>query len=118
GDGNPVVSYYDRTNQNLKILRCNDAKCQGNDESITSPDMAGAVGQYTSLVLDGNGNPVVSYIIRGTFDLKIMRCNDPNCDALVNGPESITSPDTAGVIVGHTSLALDGNGPGNPVVSY
>ncbi len=112
--GNPVVSYYDRDNNNLKLLHCNDPACLGNDESITSPDASGEVGGHTSLVLDAAGNPVISYHYGfSEFDLVVMHCNDPNCEG---GNESITTPDTAGTVGMWTSLALDNSG--NPVISY
>ena len=112
-DGNPVVSYYDNTNDDLKILHCNDPDCAGDDESITSPDRPGAPGMWSSLVLDASGNPVVSYFGDTLNDLKILHCNDPDC---AGDDESITTPDTSGSVGTHTSLVLDGSG--NPVVSY
>ncbi len=119
GNGYPVVSYADETNFDLKVMHCNDANCDSNvngAESITSPDTVGEVGGYTSLALDSNGYPVVSYADFTNLDLKVMRCNDANCDPNVNGAESITSPDTAGDVGWYISLVLDGNG--YPVVSY
>ncbi len=118
GAGNPVVSYCDDTHRHLKVLHCNDPNCGGGDESITSPDMVGWVGRYTSLALDGSGNPVVSYQDWINMALKILHCNDPNCGG---GDESITSPDMVGgfdhrIQYEHTSLTLDASG--SPVVSY
>jgi hypothetical protein len=109
--GLPVVSYYDGSNADLKVLHCNDANCVGGDDSITSPDMANA-GTHTSLALDAMGFPVVSYRDVGTGDLKVLHCNDPDC---AGGGESITSPDTASNAE-YTSIALDA--VGFPVISY
>jgi hypothetical protein len=111
--GNPVVSYLDGTNSNLGILHCNDPNCSGNNESIQAPDTLGDVGLYTSLVLDANGNPVVSYYELGAGNLKVLHCNDPNC---APGGDSIQAPDTTGDVGSFTSLELDFSG--NPVISY
>ncbi len=115
--GNPVVSYYDFTYgyRDLKLLHCDDPNCAGGDESITSPDTGGDVGADSSLALDANGYPVVSYIGPGRESLRVLHCNDPNC---AGGDESITEPDPSTVAFygASTSLVLDAGG--NPVVSY
>jgi hypothetical protein len=108
--GNPVVSYSDQTNSDLKVLHCDDPNCADAGESISTPD-EGPGGEYGSLELDGSGNPVVSYNHAG--HLTVLHCNDPNCSG---GDESTTSPDTTFSTGFWTSLALDASG--NPVVSY
>jgi hypothetical protein len=112
--GKPVMSYYDATNGDLKVVHCGDINC--GPKTITLPDTAGDVGRYTSLALDGSGYPVVSYYDATNHDLKVMHCNDDNCDPNVNGAESKISFETGGDIGQYTSLVLDTLG--RPVVSY
>ena len=110
----PVVSYGG--GGNLKILHCNDVNCAGGNESIVSVDTVGTVGEYNSLQLDASGYPVVSYYDGTNGDLKILHCNDVNCEG---GNESIVFVDTVDppAMVGLcTSLQLDASG--YPVVSY
>src|SRR3990172_9109331 len=63
--------------------------------SITTPDGPGIVGNGPTLVLDASGNPVVAYGDVTGEDLKILHCNDPNC---AGGDDSITVPDFVGAV--------------------
>ncbi|WKZ83493.1 MAG: cell wall-binding repeat-containing protein [Acidimicrobiia bacterium] len=113
--GNPVVSYYDVSNGDLKVAHCDDPVCWGGGESIETVDpSANNVGQFSSLALDSSGFPVVSYYDATTGDLKLAHCNDANC---TGGGESIQTVDSSANNVGqYSSLALDSSG--FPVVSY
>ncbi len=111
--GNPVISYFDAIDRDLKLARCDDADCSGGGESIVRVDSAGVVGQYTSLVLDAFGYPVVSYFDSTNGDLKLAHCDDADCSG---GGESIVTVDSAGAVGRYTSLVLDAFG--YPVVSY
>jgi hypothetical protein len=107
----PVVAYSDDTHGDLKILHCGDANCTS-ENSITSPDTAGTVGESPDVALDANGFPVVAYYDQTNADLKILHCGDANCTAA----NSITAPDTDGEVGSRPALTLDANG--FPVVAY
>ena len=109
--GNPVISYYDVTNTSLKVAHCNDVNCAGSNEVINTIDGAGDVGQHTSIVLDGSGNPVVSYYDVTKGDLKVAHCGDANCAA----HPAVAADASANDVGSFTSIAMTA---GFPTVSY
>ena len=66
------------------------------------------LGQYTSLVLDAQGNPHISYYDVSNANLKYAE--------RINGAWVIETVDVTGNVGQHTSLALDAQG--NPRISY
>lgn len=104
--GNPVISYTDRTNQDLKVLRCDDPTC--GSATISVPDTN--FGLYTSLGLDAAGNPVVSYYDGSVGGLKVLHCGNATC----TGGNTIVPVDSPGGQ--YTSLEMDA--ADNPIVSY
>ena len=111
--GNPVVSYY-ASGKGLRVLHCNDPDCKKIDSSnISSPDI-GEVGWYSSLKLDSDGNPVISYYDFSGGRLKVLHCDDPKCAG--DESKNIAVPDAASNVGAYLSMALDVKG--NPVISY
>jgi hypothetical protein len=89
--GNPIVSYQRGLNNTLKVLHCNDPNCSGGDESITSPDVSGPGGTYSSLALDSSGYPVVSYSGANSI-LKVLHCGSAICGDAKPTPTPTSAP--------------------------
>jgi len=76
-NGNPIISYLDATNGDLKIAVCNNPTCTGVTEADRSINTAidgsaDYLGQYTSITIGINGNPIISYYDTTNGDLKVF----------------------------------------------
>jgi hypothetical protein len=112
GSGNPVISYSDNTNRDLKLARCGNATCTAGGAIATVDGLGVIVGTDNALALDRYGNPVISYFDGLNGDLRMVACGNSACTAANN----IQIVDSAGFVGMFTSLALDSGG--NPVISY
>jgi len=109
-NGNPIISYYDVTNRALKIAACSNPKCS--DATISTIDSNnGDVGQYSSMAIGANGNPIISYFDATSYDLKVASCDNPVCTT------AHTTPFADNGNVGfYSSIAIGSDG--RPVISY
>jgi hypothetical protein len=110
-NGYPVISYYDSTNDDLKIAACTTADCT-NTPTVTTVDSDGDVGYDTSIAIGNNGYPIISYWDTTNHDLKIAACTTTGC----TGRPMITTIDSTGSVGSYTSIAIGNNG--NPIISY
>jgi hypothetical protein len=107
----PVFSYWSNYGNELKVVRCNSIDCAAPDSPVFV-DETGNVGFYSSLELDADGLPIVSYYDQTNGNLKVVQCGNPYC----SDGNRISVPDSVGEVGQYTSLALDS--AGYPVVAY
>lgn len=94
--GNPHISYYDRTNSALKY-----AKLVDGDWEIETVDSEDDVGRYTSIALDAFDNPHISYYDATNRDLKYA--------GWIHEEWVIETLDSYGEVGGYSSIAVDTN---------
>lgn len=109
--GYPVIAYYNPNDDKVRLAHCNDADCNGGDESIEVVEIN--TGGTLWLALDKAGHPVISYEDVGSDDLWLVHCNDADCSG---SNETTNQVDGSGHVGEYNSLALDKSG--NPVISY
>jgi len=116
-DGNPAISYLDRTNGNLKYMRAADSTgatwAIGSDTDVTTD--ADDDGYFTSLAVV-DGNPAVSYYNSTAGDLRYVRAVDTagtDWTAAAVTVEAATVLETTSLVVvaGRPAIAYDIVGP-------
>lgn len=102
-DGNPRISYYDDTNDDLRY-----ASKTGGVWALETVDATGATGQYTSLALSPQGAPRISYYDVTNADLRYA--------SKAGDTWTLETVDATGATGEYSSLALDPQG--NPCIAY
>ncbi len=110
-DGNPVVSYWNNTDDRLELLRCTTSDCSG-AQTPQVVDGVGNPGYVSAVALDPLGNPVVAYLTIDDRDVRVAHCTTADCSAT----PLITTPEGADFIGYEIDMVLDD--VGNPVVVY
>jgi hypothetical protein len=113
-DGLPVISYNDGAYHALKVAKCGDASCSsGNTLTIvdTGYIVGGGTGHDTSITIGTDGLPVISYLDRTNFDLKVAHCGNASCSS----GNIITTVDS-GYLGYNSSITICTDGL--PVISY
>ena len=112
-DGNPIISYYDATTDDLKVAACTNATCTA--ATISTVDSTGDVGEYTSVTIGADGNPIISYHDDAAGDLKVAACTNATCNPTVSDA-TISIVDSTGNVGEYTSVTIGADG--NPIISY
>jgi hypothetical protein len=109
-DGLGLISYFDVTNQDLKVAHCGDAACTS-AAAITSLDVAGSVGRFSSITVGNDGLGLISYHDADNGALKVAHCGNADCTAAA----TVTTV-AAGSVGRFTSITTGADGLG--LISY
>lgn len=109
-DGLPIVSYYDVTNSDLKVLKCGNADCSSGN-SITSIDPLIGSGFYASIAIGTDGYPIIAYNDSTNQNLKIAKCLNLFCTNT-----TVSTLDSTGDVGAFISIAIGTDGL--PVISH
>jgi len=107
----PIISYFDETNSDLKVVKCGNASCSSGN-LITTVDSSDSVGRHSSIALDSSDIPVISYADDTNGALKVVKCSNTSCSS----GNTITTVDSTISNFVDTSLAIDSTGL--PVIAY
>ena len=103
----PLISYFDRTNGDLKVAHCNDLDCSS--ATITTLDSAGTVGYATAITIGPDGLGLISYLDDTNDKLKIAHCTDVACtSATTSSIASVAwqNEDRTSITIGVDGLAV------------
>ena len=93
-DGLPMISYYDATADDLKVIKCGNADCSSGN-ALNTVDSTGNVGLFSAIAIGLDGNPIIAYyLLTGPLfdgDYKVAKCANPAC----SGASTITVFDPA-----------------------
>jgi hypothetical protein len=90
-DGNPIMTYYDDSTDDLMVAKCSDTSCSSfNTYTVESTN---SVGLANSIAIGTDGLPIISYYETTNYYLKVAKCGDVNCST--SGGYTINTIDTA-----------------------
>jgi hypothetical protein len=107
-DGYPIISFFDATNYDLKVVHCTNADCSG----YPTPTVysGGYYGSYSSITIAPDGKAVISFNDGTSGSLIYLHCNNIECNIARR-----MAVDT-GNLGAFTSLTIGIDGM--PIISY
>jgi hypothetical protein len=113
-DGLPIISFYATTATALRVVKCNDAACSGNDEVAITLDDDGVVGRDSAIAVPADGLPVLSYYDQTRRNLRVAKCTTSACNAATI---QVVDPLFGNDRGQHTGIGIF-PGSGFPVISH
>jgi hypothetical protein len=103
-DGLPLISYWDKTNNDLKVTHCSNLQCT--QATTTIVDNTTFVGKYSSIAIGRDGFGLIAYQNIDSGRLKVAHCTNIECSQATLS--TLTAVDTAEYI--SLTIGSDGNG--------
>ena len=93
----------------MELFVCDNPTCTaGTNRTLVT---TGNVGNYTSIAIGSDGNPVISHQDSTNFDLELYMCDNPTCTTGTN--RTLARTDSVGWF---TSVAIGTDD--NPIISH
>jgi hypothetical protein len=100
-DGLPVISYFDSTGYDLKVLHCGNAACTAGN-TATTVDSTGVVGHDSAITIGADGLPLVAYYDDTNSHPKVLHCGNIACTA----NNVATTVESSGAVGSMPSIAI------------
>jgi hypothetical protein len=98
-DGLPLISFYDVTAADLKVLHCSDIACTSG--TVATIDSGGDVGKFNSITLDSTGIGAISYYDATNGALKLALCADTPCSSA-----AVSTIDSTNDVGQHSAITM------------
>ena len=108
-DGNPIISYFDQTNTDIKVAKCVDPAC-AQPATFTPIELDAQsffLGAYTDIAIAPTGLPVVVHESDAGGGIRVTTCSNQACT------ESATKVTNQGLLAPSLAFGTDGA----PVIS-
>ena len=109
-DGRSLISYFDKTNGDLKVAHCSDVACTSATRA-TVDGTADIVGAPSSMIMGADSRGFISYYDETNGDLKVAHCSNVGCTAA-----TLSTVDSAGSVGQYSSVTIGADGRG--LISY
>jgi hypothetical protein len=115
-DGLPVIAYLELPSRNIKVAKCGNAACTGNNV-VTVVDNSGTAGTFDNaplrIAVTADGRPLIAWHDATNLDLKATKCANPACTGTAT---TSTVDGVATSVGGFPALAIGSDGL--PLIAY
>ena len=81
-DGKPVISFYNATDGDLAVCKCNDSDCISTPTCNYNVDSTNDVGKYSAIAINPvNGYPVIAHIDDTNNRVRVCACSNSSCSS-------------------------------------